>query len=126
MADALFKKYKKQIIKEMGKKALADDQINKIGKELFGTKWKGVFPQDRLKTTPGYYIINTDKSTHINSNSSHWVAIKMDKSTMFVYDSFGRTTRYVLPLIYAKTKKKLLNRSMTLSNTGLIPNYAGN
>jgi hypothetical protein len=108
MADALFKKYKKKIIKELGRKALADDQINKLCKELFGSKWKGVFPQDRLKTASGYYIINTDSSKHINSDSSHWVAIKMTKSTMYVYDSFGRTTRYVLPLIYANTKKKIV------------------
>ena len=108
MADALFKKYKKQIIKEMGKKALADDQINKIGKELFGTKWKGVFPQDRLKTTPGYYIINSDSSKHINSDSAHWLAVIQTKTILYIYDSFGRLTKNILPLIYSTTKKKIV------------------
>ena len=49
MADALFKKYKKKIIKEVGRKALADDEITKLCKELFGSKFKKVVCQDRLQ-----------------------------------------------------------------------------
>ena len=112
MADSLFKKYKKQIIKQLGRKALADDQINKLCKELFGSKFKGVYPQDRLKTTTGMYILNTDKSTHINSDSSHWVAVVQTKTTLYVYDSFGRLTKNVLKLITKTTTKKIVESSL--------------
>ena len=108
MADPLFKQYKKKIIQELGRKALDDLQINNLGKELIGTKWKGVFAQDKLPNTTGFMVVNTDTSKKINSDSSHWVGIYQTAKTMFIYDSFGRTTKYVLQLIYAKTKKKIV------------------
>ncbi len=114
----LFKKYKKNIIKDLGKKALADNQINKLCKELFGSKWKGVFPQDRLKTTPGYYIINSDTSKHINSDSSHWLAVVQTKTILYIYDSFGRHTDHVLKLIASTTKKKIIDSAHTAEQWG--------
>ena len=109
MADSSFKKYKKQVIKRLGRKALADDQINKLCKELFGSKFKGVYSQDQLKTTPGMFILNTDVSKHINSDSSHWVAVVQTKTTLYVYDSFGRLTKNVLKLISKTTTKKIVD-----------------
>ena len=118
MADSLFKKYKKQIIKQLGRKALPDDKINKLCKELFGSKFKGVYSQDRLKTTPGYYILNTDVSKHINSDSSHWVAVVQTKTILYVYDSFGRHTDHVLKLIASTTKKKIVDSAHTAEQWG--------
>ena len=125
MADTLFKKYKKPIIKQLGRKALDDLQINKLGKELIGTKWKGVFTQDRVPNTTGFMIANTDSSRHINSDSSHWTGIYQTPKTMFVYDSFGRTTKYVLPLIYAKTKKKIVESSLDPEQYGANSEICG-
>ena len=44
----LFKKYKKQIIKDLGKKALADDQINKLCKNYLEPNGKGYFRKTDL------------------------------------------------------------------------------
>ena len=107
-ATKLFLKYKKTIIKDVGKSALDEDQINKICKELLGTKFKGVFPQDKLPSTSGMYIINTDSSKKINSDTCHWMAIVQTPKTLYIYDSYGRTTKHMLPLIYNNTKKKIV------------------
>jgi hypothetical protein len=107
--DLLFDYYKKQIIKKLGKKALDDVQLNKLGKELFGKKFIGVFSQDQLPTRSGYYIINTDTSKKINSNSAHWVAIVQTKKTLYIYDSFGRFSKNVLKIISKNNTKKIVD-----------------
>ena len=108
MAESLFKQYKKKIIQELGRKALDDLQINNICKELIGKKFKGVFAQDKLPNTTGFMIVNTDSSKKINSTTCHWVGIYSTPKTLYIYDSFGRHTKNILPLIYNKTKKKIV------------------
>ena len=108
MAESLFRQYKKKIIQELGRKALDDLQINNICKELLGKKFKGVFAQDKLPNTTGFMIVNTDSSKKINSTTCHWVGIYSTPKTIYIYDSFGRKTKNVLPLIYNNTKKKIV------------------
>jgi hypothetical protein len=107
-ATKAFLKYKKYIIKQLGKKALDDLQILRLAKELLGKKFIGVYAQDKLPIKTGYYVINTDLSKTINSDSAHWVGIYQTPKTLFIYDSYGRNTSYVLPLIYKNTKKKII------------------
>ena len=64
------------------------------------------------------YIINTDLFKHINSDSSHWVAIVQTKTIIYVYDSFGRHTDYVLKLISSTTKKKIVDSAHTAEQFG--------
>jgi hypothetical protein len=124
-ATKLFVKYKKTIIKDIGKKALADDQIDKLGKKLFGSKWKGVWAQDEVPNVVGFMITNTDSSKHINSDSSHWVGLIQTPKTIYVYDSFGRQTSFVLPLIYAKTKKKIVDSKHDVEQHGANSEICG-
>ena len=109
MAEHLFKKYKKEVINDLGKKALSDTQLNKIGKQMFGDKYIGTFAQDKLPSTSGYFIVNTDTSKHINTNKSHWIGIYQTEKCMYVYDSFGRRTQFILPIVFNKTKKKIVD-----------------
>ena len=109
MADSLFKKYKKQIIKQLGRKALADDQLNELGKQLLGKKYIGTFAQDKLPSRSGYMIVNVDTSKKINTPDAHWVGIYSTPKTIFVYDSFGRLTKNVLKLISKTTTKKIVD-----------------
>ena len=109
MADSLFKKYKKQIIKQLGRKALADDQLDKLGKQLLGKKYIGTFAQDELPSRSGYMIVNVDTSKKINTPDAHWVGIYSTPKTIFVYDSFGRLTKNVLKLISKTTTKKIVD-----------------
>ena len=108
MTEVLFKKYKKYITIRLGKKALDDLQINTICKELIGKKFKGVYAQDKLPSTSGYFVVNTDTSKKINSTTCHWIGIYQTPKTLYIYDSFGRHTKNVLPLIYNNTKKKIV------------------
>ena len=109
MADSLFKKYKKQIIKQLGRKALADDQLNELGKQMLGKKYIGTFAQDKLPSRSGYMIVNVDTSKKINTPDAHWVGIYSTPKTIFVYDSFGRLTKNVLKLISKTTTKKIVD-----------------
>ena len=112
MAEALFKKYKKQFISEVGKKALSDEQLNTLGKQYIGKKYIGTFAQDKLPTTSGYMIVNVDTSKNINTNKCHWVAIYQTAKTLYVYDSFGRSTSFILPIIFKRNKKKIVESKL--------------
>ncbi len=70
-----------------------------------------MFPQDKLpkiifdKNTNYFAIVNTD--TYLNTlgqknKGTHWVAVAgiPNKNNVLVYDSFGRDSRKLLPLIY--------------------------
>ena len=75
-------------MKGLGKKALWDSQIDKVGKELFGTYWGGCYPQDTCPLKQNqYYIVNTD--THLQKGT-HWCAVVCKASTCYCYDSFAR------------------------------------
>ena len=105
----LFLKYKKKFIKLLGKKALDNFQLDKLGKELFGTKYLGTFPQDQLPNRVGYMIVNVDTSKRINTPSAHWVAIVQIPTNLYVYDSFGRLTKNVLKIISKNTTNRIID-----------------
>ena len=70
--------------------------LEKLAKSLFGVKFLGVFPSDKIPKIPkGYYaIVNLDEA---DLKGSHWVAIVGDGGKVLVYDSFGRDARKLLP-----------------------------
>lgn len=71
--------------------------LEKLAKSLFGIKFLGVFPSDKIpKIKSGYYaIVNLDEA---DLKGSHWVAIVGNGgSRVLVYDSFGRDARSLLP-----------------------------
>lgn len=75
-----------------------------IGKKRWGKKFIGVFPQDLLpdiiynKNSTYYAIINTDLK---GQKGQHWVAVAgiPNSEKVMVYDSFGRNTNKLLPLL---------------------------
>jgi hypothetical protein len=96
--EKLFLKYKKQFIKDLGKKAMYDNQFQKI------LPWiTGVYCHDNAIIKPGYYIINTDIST---GPGLHWIGCYQTKKRCYLYDSFSRTPKFLLPLFVAKLEKK--------------------
>jgi hypothetical protein len=98
---AVFRKHKRKMIKVFGRAVTRDNQLDYVGKQLFGSKFIGVFGQDnanwaRLKATPNsMMIINTDPA---NKRGKHWVAIYRASKTIYVWDSFGRETKKLLPI----------------------------
>ena len=80
--------------------------LDKIGSQLFGRHWLGVFPQDKLDDVErgSYAIINVDGS---DEQGSHWMAIcRKYGRRIYVYDSFGRPSSEIIPILYEKLKKK--------------------
>ena len=98
-----FKLEKKILVKQLGKKGLWNTTIDKVGKQLFKSKWGGCYPQDicPLKQNK-YYIVNTD--THLQKGT-HWCAIVCKSSTCYIYDSFARDPTKLLEFINSKAKK---------------------
>ncbi len=106
MAEKLFKKYKKQFITDFGKKALDDETLTELGRNIFGDKYIGTFAQDKYPMNKhGFAIVNKDTSKKINTDDAHWVAIYSTRTRLYIYDSFGRHTSFVLPIIYEKAQK---------------------
>ena len=103
---AYHNKLTREIVKEWGNHALNDLEVTKIGKLLLGSKYKNTYPQDRVPFTNSskYFIINVDKHGEIGS---HWCAVYQDsKKNMYVYDSFARPSKKLLPYFYDMAKKK--------------------
>lgn len=91
-AEALHKKYVKELIKQLGNRPLYDDQIDGIGKELL-PRFKGVYSSNDIPDKVGWYIVNTGNT---KSPGIHWVALIRTPDNDYVYDSYGRPTRQIL------------------------------
>ena len=105
----LFIKYKKKFIRNLGKGALDNFQLDKLGKQMLGKKYIGTFAQDELPSRSGYMIVNVDTSKKINTPDAHWVGIYQTPKTLYVYDSYGRLTKNVLKIISTTTTKKIID-----------------
>tara|TARA_R110000772_G_scaffold53495_1_gene122402 strand:+ start:11205 stop:11654 length:450 start_codon:yes stop_codon:yes gene_type:complete len=87
----------KSVIKEVGNKTTFLQQLNHAGKKIFGVKFRGVFPSDRipkLNDLSPYCILNLDKSTE---PGSHWVSLAKIGKHSIIYDSFGRCHTKIIP-----------------------------
>ena len=84
------------IIQRVGSQALYSDQVDDLGKELFGRRWGGVTNQTDWRPERGrYYVVNT--ATSRRSAGVHWVAIFVTAAGVpYAYDSFGRNPRRLL------------------------------
>lgn len=87
----------------LGDKSTYGSDLDIVCRRLFGSKFAGVFPVDRLQFGSGIYaIVNLDTS---DKPGSHWCGcIKQSNSKLLVYDSFGRKSKKILPILSAKYK----------------------
>ena len=102
-AELLYNKVLKSIVYPLtGDKTTYLTDLNGVGKQLLGVKFKGVFPADlipRLNDLSPYAILNLDTS---KESGSHWVAIAKDGDNTYIYDSFGRkNTKIIKNLSYS-------------------------
>lgn len=88
------------------------------GKTYFGKRFLGVFPQDKLpnkiykKNNTDYAIVNVDTKCIPGSDpcdpmpGTHWVAVAglPNQDRVMIFDSFGRDTKQLLPLLYKQGK----------------------
>jgi hypothetical protein len=112
-ANILYRKIFNKIVKPMvGNKSTYQSDLEKAGAKLLGTKFKGVFPSDkipRLNNLKSYAILNLDKS---NMPGSHWVSIAHDKGTTYLYDSFGRHGTKIIPMLYHSGNGRIKNTDL--------------
>ena len=102
---------KNYIVPLLGNSTTYLSDLTAIGKKIFGSKYKGTFPSDKipkLTDKSPYAILNLDKSTE---PGSHWIAIAKHpkNNNTLVYDSFGR-------------KGSTIIKSLTYSGNGEIIN----
>lgn len=98
MAEGTYKEILKEIQDAMGKKTTTTAQLNEAGRVLFGRKYRGAWPADRIpKLRHGQVAIaNLDDS---KGPGTHWVALAQNKKKTIIYDSFGRKGGKILPTI---------------------------
>ncbi len=76
-------------------------ELAKLGKKLFGNKFKGVYASNEVKdlkeTDKGYFIFNLDKR---DEPGSHWLGIVKTPKGIMIYDSFGRPSKQIIPSVF--------------------------
>jgi hypothetical protein len=93
--ENVFRIYKNELILKLGRKALSNDTIDKYGKLLFQSKYKGCYAQnEKFEHKQGYYIINTDIAS---GPGLHWTALILTSKIAYIYDSFSRDPKKLLP-----------------------------
>ena len=88
-------------IKKAQNKELTTDDLRQMLKNV--PYFLGVFPCDQVKFltinffTPQYFIVNLDPS---NSPGSHWISVRVDRTSLEIFDSLGYKLRIwkILPL----------------------------
>jgi hypothetical protein len=96
---------------QLGNVALTDKTLKSVCSKLFGTKFLGVFMQNsRIPSKDGYMIVNND---FIGGPGIHWLACIKQGKNLYIYDSFGRLGKNILPNLVTRMKQK----GYTIHNT---------
>jgi hypothetical protein len=75
------------------------NDLKKKGKKVLGRGFRGVFASDKLPkiNNKQMYIANLDK---LNERGSHWIGVYKHNDKLYVYDSFGRSSKKIIPSIF--------------------------
>jgi hypothetical protein len=87
----------KKVYPLIGDKTTYLTELLGASKKLFGVKFKGVYPCDKipkLNDLAPYCILNLDSS---KEKGSHWIALAKSNNETLVYDSFGRDYKKIIP-----------------------------
>lgn len=92
------------LVAKLGNHPLSNVEIERECKPLFKSKWLGCFMQDSpIPTRDGYGIMNTDK---VGMSGIHWITFIKKGKCLYVYDSFGRMAKNLVPIFYKKMENK--------------------
>ena len=110
MAEDLYNYYLTQKIYPLiGDQTTYLSDLLGVGKQLFGVKFKGVFPSDkipRLNDLSPYCVLNLDSS---QEPGSHWIALAKLGDDTLVYDSFGRNYKRIIPNLDYSQNGRIVN-----------------
>lgn len=96
MSGKLLLGNKRALMRELGRGALDDRQIDAVGRREFKRRWGGVFASDGLpKLLPNhYYVVN---SGFVDGPGAHWVGLYVTpRGRAYIYDSFSRGVRKLM------------------------------
>jgi hypothetical protein len=108
-AHALYSTILKRVERILGDGVTYGSDLDKLGKEILGRQFTGVFPSDRcpaMGTRNKYAIINLDDSS---GGGTHWVACAFSNGKVMLYDSFGRAATDILPSLSLKNLVPVVN-----------------
>jgi len=110
-AFQLYNYYVRKYKKQYGVKGtMYSDDLERIAKKIFGSRFISVASVDTApKAKSGQMaIINVSPST--DPKGSHWVALykqgKEGKQTIYIYDSYSRDSKSLLPTLVKQIKGK--------------------
>jgi hypothetical protein len=103
-AEAKYFPLYRQMLQEIGHDGSTGNmELDRVGRKFLGAKYLGSFAQDKVPTkiyTKGkhYAIVNVDTA---GMRGTHWVGLASlpGSNRVMVFDSFGRATKTLLPLL---------------------------
>ena len=104
-----YNKILKSVKKRVGGKTTYLGQLDRAGKDIFGSRFHGVYPSDKipkLTDKKPYAILNLDRS---DEPGSHWIALAKVGNNSIVYDSFGRHHTKIIPSLLYSGNGKLIS-----------------
>jgi|AntRauTorckE5430_2_1112549.scaffolds.fasta_scaffold03450_5 hypothetical protein len=111
-AEKIFDQYLNNTVYPLvGNQTTYLSELYKAGRKLFGIKFHGVYPSDKiphLNDLSCYCILNLDRSTQ---SGSHWIALAKipDQNKSIVFDSFGRDYTEIIPILGKSGNGKIIN-----------------
>lgn len=96
------------MIRKLGRGRTTTTQLNRVGRQLFGDdEWAGAWPVNAKpklpKTDRKFMILNLD---NVGEPGSHWVAVYIKGSRAYIWDSFARSSKKIIPTWLRNTKHR--------------------
>ena len=125
--ENLYNQILKQIVVLIGDTTTYLSELNGIGRKLFGVKYKGTFPSDKipkLNDLSLYAILNLDTS---KQPGSHWVAIAKNphKDETLIYDSFARKGSKIIKSLAYSGNGRIINSDLKDSEQDIMETNCG-
>ena len=102
----------RDVKKLLGNTTTYSTDIERIGKQLLGTKLHGVYASDKIPKLTNrrpYAILNLDKSYE---PGSHWIGLAKNGKNAIIYDSFGRHHTKIIPSVNYSGNGKILSTDL--------------
>ena len=92
----------KNVTTILGNKETSNIQLDNICFNIFGSEFVGTFPSDKipnLSKKRNMCILNLDPS---KEQGSHWISCVLEDGIVYVYDSFDRPSKKIIPTLLKK------------------------
>jgi len=106
------KEFNKEVLKirkMVGKGVTFGDELDKIARKKFPKLYFGIFSQDTIPQklpTKCYFIVNVDFRSQ---SGSHWLGCYKSGSKVWVFDTFARPSKKLVPFLHKQfTNKKVV------------------